>query len=263
VSKVHAPTLLNNGYRLFQTWEGRVDRPEDQIRIALLGFAEMDMTEEEVAAKVASRPDYRELARTATGHGAVGFEDVTAALGSYVRTLVSGNSAFDRYYFGHDKQAIGEAAQRGFILFQRKAHCAQCHAISAGYALLSDNRFHNTGVGYHKFFTYLGYSGNGIEGNLITKNKARGEYLTPSLRDVARTAPYMHDGSLATLRDVVRFYNGGGTFNPFLDPRIRPLHLTAAELEDLVAFLETLTGESAPTSISSTQGGEKYAAISH
>jgi cytochrome c peroxidase len=264
VSKVHAPTLLNNGYRLFQTWEGRVGRPEEQIRIALLGFAEMDMTEEDVVAKVVSRLDYRDLAQAATGRDAVRFDDITVALAAYVRTLVSGNSRFDRYYFGHDPQAIGDSARRGLTLFQNKAHCAQCHTISADYALLSDNRFHNTGVGYHRFFTYLGYSGNGLEGNLVTNNKARGEYLTPSLRDVARTAPYMHDGSLATLADVVRFYNGGGTPNPFLDPRIRPLHLTAAEQNDLLAFLETLTGESTATiSTMSTQGVERHAALSH
>jgi cytochrome c peroxidase len=109
------------------------------------------------------------------------------------------------------------------------------------YALFSDNAFHNTGVGFHKRFEYLGYSGDGLEGNLATRNRFRGEYVTPSLRNVALTAPYMHDGSLPALADVVEFYNRGGNPNPFLDPQIRPLHLSAAESADLVEFLRTLT----------------------
>ena len=252
VSKVHPPALLNNGFRLFQTWEGRVGRSEEQIRVALLGFYEMDMTEDAVVAKVSANPRYRTLLREATGRDDIRFGDVTTSLADFTRSLVSGNSAFDRYYFGHDTQAIDAPARRGLALFQGKAHCASCHAITAGYALFSDHGFHNTGVGYHRFFSYLGYSGNGLEGNPVTRNKARGEYHTPILRDVARTAPYMHDGSLATLRDVVRFYNGGGTKNPFLDPRIRPLHLTEVEQADLVAFLETLTGEDSTISSQST-----------
>ena len=114
--------------------------------------------------------------------------------------MVSGNSPFDRFLFGGETNAIGESERRGLAIFRGKAHCASCHTISARYALFTDNRFHNTGVGYRGYFSYLGYSGDGIEGNLVTKNKFRGEYLTPTLRNISRTAPYMHDGSIATPR---------------------------------------------------------------
>jgi cytochrome c peroxidase len=224
----------------------------------------MDMTETEVIARVSANPEYQRYLGEGTGRGEFRFEDVTNSLAAFVRTLVSGNSPFDRYYYGHDIAALSEPARRGFALFQNKARCALCHAISRDYALFSDSRFHNTGVGYQRRFSYLGYSGNGVEGNLVTRNKARGEYLTPSLRNIARTAPYMHDGSLATLHDVVRFYNRGGRPNPFLDSRIRPLHLTPVEQENLVAFLNTLTGEDpAPVSANNTQGVEKHASLSH
>ena len=107
-----------------------------------------------------------------------------------------------------------------------------------------DGDYHNTGVGYQKRFDYLGYSGDGLEGNLATKNSFRGEYLTPSLRNVALTSPYMHDGSLANLAEVVRFYNRGGIENPHLDPRMKPLGLTKREQKDLVEFLLTLNSKS-------------------
>jgi cytochrome c peroxidase len=261
VNKGHAPSLLNNAFRLFQTWEGRVERPEDQIRNALLGFSEMDMTEDTVVAAVAAKPSLRELVRNATGKAEPTFEDITTSLANYTRTLISGDSPFDRYYFGHDQSAISPAARRGLEVFRGKAGCASCHKISAQYAMFTDDRFHNTGVGYRRFFSYLGYSGNGVEGNLVTRNKARGEYLTPSLRNVAVTAPYMHDGGLATLRDVVQYYNRGGRPNPFLDSRLRPLHLAASEQEDLVRFLESLTGTSTTIPFPNQQGATPNAAV--
>ena len=191
------------------------------------------------------------------------------ALASYERTLISGDSAFDRYLYAGETDALSPAAMRGFALFAGRASCAGCHTVASEYALFTDDAFHNTGVGYR---AAMGTSAEGRQrvqaapgvhldvprailtqvseppvNDLglyeITRNPAdRWRYRTPSLRNVALSAPYMHDGSLATLRDVVEFYRRGGVPNEGLDPLVRPLELSDAEVDELAAFLESLTG---------------------
>jgi cytochrome c peroxidase len=236
----NTPSLLNSVYKTFYGWDGTVETMERQAMHALRGWAEMNRTLPEAAEYVNTAPAYGEF-REAAG-GRLEADHIFRAVSAFMRTLVSGDSPFDRYYYGSEIQAIDDSARRGLKLFRSKAKCAQCHELRPRDALFTDNAFHNTGVGFHKRFEYLGYSGDGIEGNQATKNRFRGEYITPTLRNIALTAPYMHDGSLATLEDVVDFYDRGANPNPFLDPKLHPLNLTPEERADLVAFLKTLTG---------------------
>ena len=154
------------------------------------------------------------------------------AIASYVRSLLSGNSAFDRYEHG-DGSALSDEARRGLQIFRGKGNCIACHSGP----LLSDEDFHNTGVSSGKEPFDLGR----FE---VTQNEQdRGKFKVPSLRNVALTAPYMHDGSLATLDDVIKFYSKSGNPNPNLDRVIRPLNLNPQDQADLLAFLKTLSGE--------------------
>lgn len=161
-----------------------------------------------------------------------GIFDVAAALASYVRTIVAGDAPFDRFIAG-DASAIGESVRRGFALFRTRARCTTCHAGP----LLSDERFHNTGVAWRTGTVT-------DEGRYrVTQAPAdRGAFKTPTLREIARTAPYMHDGSIPSLAEVIDFYDAGGVPNPGLDREIRPLQLSRTEKQDLLAFLRSLTG---------------------
>ena len=241
LGKKNVPSLLNTAYRVFLGWEGHAASPEEQLKNALHSWAEMDTSADEMVDYIRRQDDYREKFRRVTGRDDITFDDVAMTTANYLRTLLSGHSPFDRYYFGGDEKAISAKAKRGLDIFMNKGNCVSCHVINDGYALFTDDAFHNTGVGYHRRFDYLGYMGDGLESNPATKNQFRGEYVTPTLRNIAMTAPYMHDGSLATLEDVVRFYNRGGNPNPFIDRAIKPRKLTKREQEDLVEFLRTLT----------------------
>jgi cytochrome c peroxidase len=242
----NTPTLLNAVYRSFVTWDGLVPSTPDQVRRALHGYDEMDLDRDDPVQPLDEDSGYREAFRALTGRAHVQQADVALVLTDYVRTLVSGGSAFDRYFYGGERTALGDDARRGFALFRGKAGCAACHAVGPTHALFSDGGVHNTGVGYQPALQYLGYAGDGLEVNFARFNPFKGEYVTPSLRDAARTAPYMHDGSMATLAEVVAYYDRGGTPNLFLDRRLRPLGLTAAEQAQLVAFLQSLDGAAAP-----------------
>jgi cytochrome c peroxidase len=246
----NTPSILNAVYRPLFAWDGVTVSIEQQILRALHSWHEMDMDVDERAPALEQDADYRQRFRALTGREGVRQADVAAVIADYVRSLLAGDSAFDRYYYAGDERALSSDARAGLALFAGKAGCNRCHALTSTHALFSDHQFHNTGVGYHERFEYLGYSGDGLELNLARKNDFRGEYLTPSLRNVALTAPYMHDGSLATLDDVVRFYDRGGVRNPFLDPRLAPLGLSADEHRQLVAFLRALTSEQRPEPVS-------------
>jgi cytochrome c peroxidase len=163
------------------------------------------------------------------------------AIAAFERSLLSGNSPFDRYLFGHDENAISPAAIRGWNIFKdpKKGNCIACHTVGETSALFTDNDFHNTGVG-------LDSSGEGHDlgrFRVTAKPSDRGAFRTPSLRNVAETPPYMHNGSLRSLRGVVDFYSEGGSLNPYLDPLIHRLNLNEKDRDDLVSFLNTLTGE--------------------
>ncbi|MSR14979.1 MAG: photosynthetic protein synthase I [Gammaproteobacteria bacterium] len=267
--KRNAPSLFNVGYqhRLFH--DARESRLEQQVWGPLLAMNEMgNPAVGFVLDKVTGLADYAaEFARVFPDQG-ITMETLGAALAAYQRTLVSGNSVFDRWYFGGDTAALAPSAQRGFELFRGKARCVACHTIDKTFALLTDRELHNTGLGFERSMRKKPASdvivGPGLVMNLKAEASAglneppvndlgryevtqepsdRWKFRTPSLRNVAHTAPYMHDGSLATLADVVRFYNQGGIANEGLDPKIAPLYLTNLEIGELVAFLNALTGD--------------------
>ena len=167
----------------------------------------------------------------AFGDDTVDVGRISKAIAAYERTLVSGDSPYDRYQDG-DKDALSASAIRGLALFTGKANCKTCHT---GFNF-TDEDYNNIGVG-------MGKPEPDVGRYAVTKNDADlGKFKTPTLRNVALTAPYMHDGSEETLDDVIAFYDQGGIPNPNLSKEIRPLGLIAQEKQDLVAFLETLTG---------------------
>jgi cytochrome c peroxidase len=237
------PSLLNVAYRGPLLWDGFIAVLENQVKYPINHAVEMNSHYlDDVLTYVRSDPDYSARFR-AIGAERVEFEHVARALATFQRTLLSGDSLFDHYFYGGDTDALGESAKRGFELFRGKANCTACHSIHEDYALFTDNRFHNTGVGYD--FATGSFSDLGL-GHLTHSDKS-GLFLTPSLRDVALTAPYMHDGSLATIEDVIAFYNGGATKNPRLDPQLKPLFLTETESTELAEFLRALTGKRHPS----------------
>jgi len=191
------------------------------------------------------------------------------ALAAYQQVLVAGNSPFDRWKFSGQVDAISDQAQHGFELFTGKAGCAACHPVGEKSALFSDFQLHNTGIGYAQSMhqpvahevtlapgvvvtvdpsSYAAASEqrpNDLGYYSITLNPAdRWKFKTPSLRNVALTAPFMHNGSIATLAGVVSFYNNGGIENPELSPLMQPLGLTESEQQALVIFMQSLTGDS-------------------
>jgi len=196
-------------------------------------------------------------------------ETVGMALASYQRSLNSANSPFDRWYYGKQKPALSAEAIRGFKLFTGKAGCSGCHSIQSDHALFTDQRYHNTGIGYAESMgkdllpktlqiapgVIIPIDTAALQSVAQTKENDLGryeitqqpqhrwQYKTPSLRNIALTAPYMHNGALSTLRDVLTFYNNGGINNENLDPMLKPLHLNEAEIDALQAFLLALTGD--------------------
>lgn len=229
----NAPTVINRLFSKEQFWDGRGADLEDQAKGPLVNPIEMAMpSHAAVAQKVGAIAGYRPLFEKAFGTSDVTIERVAQAIASFERTVVSGNSPFDRYQAG-DRGALGPAAIRGMALFNGKANCATCHA---GFNF-TDESFHNLGVGILAKSPDLGRV---KVSNAVSET---GAFKTPTLRNVAQTAPYMHDGSEATLADVVAYYDRGGTPNPHLSKEIRPLNLGAEERADLVAFMESLTGD--------------------
>jgi cytochrome c peroxidase len=242
----NAPTVFNAAYYTTQFWDGRAPSLEEQAAGPMQNPVEMAHTLAGVEEKLNADAGYREEFKRAFGSDRITIGMVTKAIASFERTVVSGNSPFDRYFYGGDKQALSPSARRGLEVFRdpKKGNCTACHTIGEKDALFTDNKFHNLGVG-----VVFDKSGEPVMKDLgrydVTKQEAdKGAFKTPSLRNIALTAPYMHDGSLKTLKDVIDFYVGGGTSNPHLDKEVRALDfLTGQERADLLAFLESLTGE--------------------
>ncbi len=207
VGKRHAPALINRGYGRSFFWDGRVATLEEQVLKPIQDQNEMDLSLEEASSRVG-------LSVSAISH----------ALASYIRSILSGSSPYDRFINGN-AHALTADQQRGLQLFRGRGNCTTCHVGPT----FSDERFHNTGVAWKN-------------GQLTDEGGGNGTFKTPTLREIARTAPYMHDGSLATLGDVVDFYSDGGRRNPFLDSEIRPLPLIEDEKRALIRFLESLSG---------------------
>jgi cytochrome c peroxidase len=264
----NAPTLYNSGHAKLLFHDGRETRLKHQAWGPLLAANEMgNPSIASVIEKIRRLDDYHGLFEAAFGRGP-DMETLGIALASYQRALRSADAPFDRWYYGGDPQAVGDAVKRGFALFVGKGGCAGCHRIGPRHALFTDDDLHNTGVGYRESMAREPASrrvtaapGVALEvpsalirsvsdpppsdlGRYeISQDPAdRWKYKTPSLRNVALTAPYMHNGSLGTLAEVIDFYDGGGVDNPLLDTRIRPLGFSAQEKEDLLALLRALTG---------------------
>ncbi len=257
----NSPTVLNAVFYEFQFWDGRAASLEEQAKGPMINPVEMGMESHDTVVKVVRGiPQYQQAFGKVFGHEP-GIDDVAAAIATFERTVVSGDSPFDRFHAG-DKTALSESAQRGWELWNGKARCNTCHPFGNATPNFSDNKFHNIGVAAKaRDFAGLARKAAAAGGPdelaflpdftelgryVATKQpKDIGAFKTPGLRDVALTAPYMHDGSEATLADVVTFYDKGGEPNPYLDGGIVPLHLTEQEKKDLVAFLESLTGQGA------------------
>jgi mono/diheme cytochrome c family protein len=190
---------------------------------------------------------YAEAFREIYGGPQATTERIVDALQGYVLSLRSGESAFDRHRAG-GAAAMTPAQLRGLALFAGKAGCASCHRIEGARPSFTDRQFHNTGVAFRLAELEFGgaVTGDGGAGEMTFVRSDLGKFKTPSLRDVFRRAPYMHDGGLRTLEEVVRYYDRGGTPNRHLDPRVRPLGLADDEVKDLVAFLDALTSDERP-----------------
>jgi cytochrome c peroxidase len=271
----NSPTLLNVAYMPALFHDGRESSLETQVVGPLVERSEMgNPSIGHVIARIRALPDYRGLFERAFGAGP-SVDRLGQAIASYERTLLSAASPFDRWYYGGETGALSAAAVEGFALFTGKAGCAACHTVGPRHALFTDHLFHDTGLGWYRATVHAqaqapvtvelapGVSvavarslvdsvGEPEPADLgrheVTLDPADvWKFRTPTLRNVGLTAPYMHDGSLRTLVDVVKFYDRGGHQHPGIDARIRPLELSEPEIAALVAFLESLTGDSTDT----------------
>lgn len=224
VSARRTPPILNRAWGKSFFWDGRAATLEDQVLQPILNPKEMDLKPDEIAPRVRADAALNARMRAVFGREAAN-EDIARALASYVRSILAGDSPYDRYVAG-DRSALNEQQQLGLRLFRGKANCAACHVGTN----LTDEQFHNTGTGWK-------------DGALADQGQSQGAFKTPSLRQTAEAAPYMHDGSLATLEDVIDFYNDGGRENPHIDSEMRELKLSANEKRALIEFLRSLSGK--------------------
>jgi cytochrome c peroxidase len=270
----NAPTVINAAYMKSMFWDGREPDLEHQSLQPPVNPVEGGLADHgPILAIVRTDPDYVQAFQAVFGKtgDAVTMTEVSQAIASFERTVVAGDSPFDRYAFGGESGALTFRQKSGLELFLNKGRCVSCHVIEQDQALFTDSEFHNIGVGINRTqddvprlasaFLSAKRQGADVDKSVLTDPKVSelgrfavsddiatvGAFKTPTLRNVALTAPYMHDGSLKTLRDVVVHYNLGGKskesdrINPYLSGGIRPLNLTDQEIDDLVAFMEALT----------------------
>ncbi len=243
-----SPTFINGAWPLFDVyfWDGRATSLSEQAKGPMANPIEMGGTHEGVAKAIAGVPGYRRIFRAVYGDDRVDIDRIADAIAAYEATRMSGNSRFDRFDAG-DAAALDEKEKLGRDLFHGKAECNQCHL---GWNL-TDSQFHNLGIGWAGKPGKPGKAGKANKEGFADPGRAKvsnkdedtGAFKTPTLREVTKHAPYMHDGSLATLRDVVQHYNKGGNPNPWLSPKIKKLKLSPAEIDALVAFMTALDGE--------------------
>jgi cytochrome c peroxidase len=257
-----------------QFWDGREPTLEEQSAQPFVNPIEMGLENHDpILQIVRSDPEYVELFNKAFGKSGnqITMEEVKKAIASFERTIIAGDSPFDRHQYGGEKKAMTPAAIRGLEVYRGQGRCVSCHVIEETQALFTNNRFHNIGVGFAKMadkeaaiakaFLESKRKGASVDVEVLTKEDSSelgrfaisekiqdlGGFKTATLRNIDKTAPYMHDGSLETLEDVVKFYNNGGRLeetdplSPFLDGGIRPLNLSEEQKADLVEFLKALT----------------------
>src|SRR5262249_4474683 len=267
VGQRNAPTVLNALYNKTQFWDGRVKTLEEQAALPIVNSVEMGQPSLDAAvAKIAAIEEYQQSFRRIFG-GPPNGVDLLRAIASYERTQMSFDSPFDHFIAG-DKNAINDAAKRGWALFNTRGRCNKCHALTETRkdpTYFTDNDFHNIGIGIirHNVVALARQAEQLIKSGdtaaidqaaiqtdmsalgrfLVTKKEADiASFKTPDLRNVLVTGPYFHDGSQETLWDVADHYNkGDGLQNPYLDEDIQPLALTESEIDDLVVFMASLT----------------------
>ncbi len=260
----NAPTLLNSVFSKSYFWDGRAATLEEQAKQPLLNANEMGVkSEEALVERVSAIDEYRKTFRRVFPREGITIDTIADAIAAFERSLVSRNAPFDRFISG-DKNALSDLQKQGWELFKGKAKCSDCHTHSAAVPLFTDAKFHNTGV-RAKELTFAALSQRADEVKHLTSNPSRlahdpqfsdlgrflvtretkdlGAFKTPTLRDVELTGPYMHDGSIRTLLDVLRFYDQGGVKNPMLDEKMTPLNLTEHEMNAIVEFLRALTSD--------------------
>lgn len=270
----NAPTVINAAFHETQFWDGRERDLEGQAGQPFVNPVEMALPDHQpIIDIVKSDPDYQELVRAAfdIDPAAVTADHVVKALASFERTIVAGNSPFDRWYFGGEEDAISEQAKRGFEVFLREGRCVSCHTINQNFALFTDHKFHNINVGFQRVaddveemaaaYAKAARNKDEVDIDVLTNPNSSelgrfavdnqyaglGAFKTPTLRNIELTAPYMHDGSLETLEDVVTHYVNGGVLNegdpinPYLSGGIRPVDLSDQQQADLVEFMKALT----------------------
>jgi cytochrome c peroxidase len=235
----NAPSLLNVAFEELLMRDGEAPSLQSQVLGPLFELHEMaNPTFKGLIARIERLPDYQDRFEKAFG-APISVPLIGRAIASYERSLLCARSPFDRWRFRGESGAMGARAQEGFRLFAGKAGCLACHPVGAQAALFTDHGFHNTGVGFRPLPAAGTLEDRGRQ-EVTHEAGDLHKFKTPSLRNVAHTSPYMHDGSLKSLADVVRYYNGGGSGDPAQDAPIRPLGLSEEEIGDLIAFLESL-----------------------
>ncbi len=254
----NTPSLLNVGLAKSLFRDGRTLSLEEQIWGPLLNVEEQwNPSVEDVVSRLRARPEYDKAFRSAFAGQRVSKQLISAALAAYQRSLVAAGSPFDQWYYGKNPDALNAEARAGYEVF-RSTGCSHCHVIEPDFASFTDDTYRNTGVEWARINGQLGIVKDVPDtGRFVVSGREGDRYAfrVPTLRNVALTAPYMHDGSLATLRDVVDFYDGGNGGDPQRDPRVHRLNLTDAQKKQLIAFLESLTGANVQSLIAQARAG--------
>jgi len=261
--KRNSPTLLNVAYRKVLFFDGREFTLQNQVWSPLLSAREMgNVSIGSVIERLQQLDDYANVFRQVYGED-ITASNIGAALAAYEETLIAAGSPFDQWYFGKSDSAVSDEVKNGFALFIRHG-CAQCHTVDANQGQFTDDDFHNTGIGFARTMqdpirgtriiklaetisieTAASFESDNLNdlGRYEMTGRAgdRWKYRTPTLRNISLTSPYMHDGSLSSLEDVISFYANGGVPNEGLDDKIKPLNLTPADISQLVLFLQSLT----------------------
>ncbi len=233
-----APSFINQAWTVYPHffWDGRADSLEAQAKGPIENPIEMGETHVNVVAKLNKVAGYKPYFKEAFGSEEITIDRIAKAIADYERTRLSGNSPVDQWRQEEKNDAVSAQVKKGYELFHGKAECNQCHLGQN----FTDSSFHNLGIGWDEASKKFKDQGRW---DVTKKEEDRGAFKTPGLRDITKHAPYMHDGSLATLKEVVEHYNKGGHKNPQLSPKVRALKLTAEEVDAVVAFMEALDGE--------------------
>jgi cytochrome c peroxidase len=229
----HSPTIINSGYFEVQMWDGRKKSLEDQAKGPIAASVEMNQDYDELIRELKALPGYVSSFNKVFGKNALTIDNIAKAIATFERSVISKNAPYDKYWAG-DKSAMSASAVKGMDLFFGKGKCGICH----NGPVFTDSGFHNIGV----------KPAGPLKVDLGRYNESKddfdkGAFKTPGLRDITKSAPYMHNGTEATLQDVIEFYDRGGDVKENLSPFITPLELTRQEKKDMVEFLKALDGE--------------------